>query len=371
MTYKTYLVGGAVRDLYMRRNEEIKDRDFVVVGAKPEDLLSQGYEQVGKDFPVFLHPETRYEYALARVERKIGEGYHGFACDVHGVSIEDDLERRDLTINSMAIDETSGNLIDPFNGIQDIRDRVLRHTSPAFAEDPLRVIRLARFAARFVDYGFSVAPETRDLAIQMVESGELQSISNERFWLEFEKAFSDHRPAHFIKTLSDFGVFSKVPYFTSLFGVLSETDLKRMMAFASAAKSTSADAEAALTMFAGFFMKPNDVLKNTRVQRLCEANTQYWSFHEDMNAENVVSLLSKMRAWGQLCETFDDLLLVLSAFEKMVGDSGENRSSVLLKRCAQAGRAVYADMFPDVQGPALGQAMKAAREDAIKLILKK
>ena len=369
MTYKTYLVGGAVRDVLMKRDGAINDRDFVVVGATPADLLSQGYEQVGKDFPVFLHPQTGFEYALARVERKIGDGYHGFACDIDGVTIEDDLARRDLTINSMAFDEDTGVLVDPFGGVQDIQNRVLRHTTEAFAEDPLRVIRLARFAARFVDYGFTIADETRDLAIKMVQSGELSAISNERFWLEFEKAFKDHRPAHFIKVLADFGVFAKVPYFVSLFNAQTLDATKQMSAVASASKSVSPDAETALMVFAGSVMVPNAVLKNTRAQKLREAVSQFRSFTE-FNAKNVADLLSKMRAWGQLNETYDDFLLVLEAFEKMIGDASETRQSVMFRLSTQAGRMVSADMFPDKQGPALGAAMREAREAAVRTILK-
>lgn len=366
MTYKTYLVGGAVRDIFMKRGGEIKDRDFVVVGATPEHLLSQGYEHVGKDFPVFLHPVTRDEYALARVERKIGEGYHGFACDVSGVSIEDDLKRRDLTMNAIAIDEDTGNVVDPFGGIQDIADRLIRHTSEAFSEDPLRVIRLARFAARFFDSGFSVAQETKELAKAMVHSGSLNSISNERFWLELEKAFSDHRPAEFIKSLAEFGVFQNVKYFAEMFGSPDAAHVENMAMAASAAKSAAGDAEAALCIFIALTAVQNSVLKHSRAMKLFEAEA-IRTATDFTSAASLNSMLTKIRAWGQVHTTIVDFMLMLKALEKM-NVTGSDSTNIVLASL-QAGRKITADMFPELQGPALGKAMIAAREEAIALVL--
>ena len=195
---KTYLVGGAVRDKIM--GKEPKDRDWVIVGASKEDvanMLAAGYEQVGADFPVFLHPVTREEYALARTERKTGVGYLGFTVETENVTIEDDLARRDLTMNSMAMDET-GKIIDPFNGQRDIRNHVLRHTTEAFMEDPLRVLRLARFAAR---YGFSVADET--VAMCRVIGPELNHLSIERIWTELAKGFSEEDPLTMFEVMNE------------------------------------------------------------------------------------------------------------------------------------------------------------------------
>src|SRR5690606_21146431 len=172
---KTYLVGGAVRDELL--GLPVSERDWVVVGARPEDLTSRGYTPVGKDFPVFLHPETKEEYALARTERKVGPGYHGFETRFSpDVTLEQDLERRDLTINAMARDPETGELIDPFGGQRDLEERWLRHVSPAFVEDPLRVLRVARFAARFAPLGFRVAPETLALMRQIAAGGELDAL---------------------------------------------------------------------------------------------------------------------------------------------------------------------------------------------------
>lgn len=196
---KRYLVGGAVRDQLL--NLPVKDRDWVVVGATPESMTQAGFRQVGADFPVFLHPETQEEHALARTERKSGLGYKGFICDFSpDITLEEDLSRRDLTINAMALDE-QGKLIDPLNGQQDLEQRILRHVSPAFREDPLRVFRVARFAARFAPLGFKLAEETRALMQDMATSGELASLTAERVWLETQKALGYAEPSHYFRVL--------------------------------------------------------------------------------------------------------------------------------------------------------------------------
>ncbi|MEP1741583.1 MAG: multifunctional CCA addition/repair protein [Kangiellaceae bacterium] len=198
-----YLVGGAVRDKLL--DYPVLDHDWVVVGATPQQLLDDGFKQVGKDFPVFLHPETSEEYALARTERKSGKGYYGF--EVHAapdVTLEQDLERRDLTINAIAMDQQQ-QMVDPFNGQQDIKDRVLRHVSPAYAEDPLRVLRTARFAARFHHLGFSIAPETLQLMTKLADSGELKNLTAERVWQETQKALSERSPQVYFEVLRECG----------------------------------------------------------------------------------------------------------------------------------------------------------------------
>lgn len=206
---KVYQVGGSVRDELL--GLEPKDRDFVVVGSSVEEMLSLGFEQVGKDFPVFLHPQTKEEYALARREKKTGTGYHGFTTETKDVTLEEDLFRRDLTINAMAKDE-SGNLIDPYGGKKDLKSKVLRHVSVHFAEDPLRVLRCARFQARFPD--FTVSEETKELMKKLVQT-ELSSLPVERFSREFEKAFTEKSPFLFLKVLSEVGLFKfYLPEFT-------------------------------------------------------------------------------------------------------------------------------------------------------------
>lgn len=205
---KVYLVGGAVRDALLGLDNA--DRDWVVTGATPEEMLAQGYLQVGKDFPVFLHPGTREEYAMARTERKSGRGHKGFVVSADPtVTLEDDLLRRDLTINAIAQD-SEGQLIDPFGGQRDIEARVLRHVSPAFSEDPLRVLRVARFAARFASRRFTVAPETLRLMQQMTESGELNHLPAERLWKEMEIALKEESPAVFVDVLHQCGALQQI-----------------------------------------------------------------------------------------------------------------------------------------------------------------
>jgi tRNA nucleotidyltransferase (CCA-adding enzyme) len=215
---KIYLVGGAVRDTLL--NLPVFDHDWVVVGATPDDLLALGYQQVGKDFPVFLNPQTHEEYALARTERKSGQGYTGFTCyAAPDVTLEEDLLRRDLTINAMARGD-DGELVDPYNGKADLDARLLRHVSDAFGEDPLRVLRVARFAARFASQGFTIAPETRALMQQMAESGELASLTAERVWKETEKALQSQSPQVYFQVLRDCGALKVLfPEIDALFGV--------------------------------------------------------------------------------------------------------------------------------------------------------
>ncbi len=212
------MVGGAVRDELL--GLEPKEHDWVVVGATPEQLQSQGYKQVGKDFPVFLHPKTHEEYALARTERKTAPGYHGFT--VHAapdVTLEEDLLRRDLTVNAIA-KVNDGRLIDPFNGQQDLANKLLRHVSPAFSEDPVRILRVARFAARFAHLGFTVAPETNQLMRDMVKTGEVDALVAERVWAETERALGEQTPARFFEVLRDCGALEKLfPEIDRLFGV--------------------------------------------------------------------------------------------------------------------------------------------------------
>ncbi len=218
-----YLVGGAVRDQLLGINS--KDRDWVIVGATPEQLLAQGYQQVGADFPVFLHPQSREEHALARTERKSGRGYTGFICDFSPeVTLEDDLIRRDLTINAMAQTE-SGELIDPYGGAKDLEARILRHVSAAFAEDPLRVLRVARFAARLYPLGFTVAGETLALMREIASIGELEALTPERVWQETARALGEDSPWIYIKVLRETQALEILfPEIDKLFGVPQRAD---------------------------------------------------------------------------------------------------------------------------------------------------
>ncbi|KFX05423.1 tRNA nucleotidyl transferase [Pectobacterium betavasculorum] len=240
---KIYLVGGAVRDSLL--GLPVTEKDWVVVGATPEHLLAQGYQQVGKDFPVFLHPVSRDEYALARTERKSGKGYTGFVCHAEpDVTLEQDLLRRDLTINAIARTER-GALIDPYHGRRDLENRVLRHVSDAFSEDPLRVLRVARFAARFAHLGFQIAEETMALMQKMAHEGELAYLTPERVWKETEKALGTSSPDVYFQVLRDCGALAVLfPEIDNLYGVPApakwhpeiDTGIHTMMTVAMAAR---------------------------------------------------------------------------------------------------------------------------------------
>lgn len=215
---QVYLVGGAVRDQLLNIN--VYDQDWVVVGASPEQMLEAGFTPVGKDFPVFLHPKTKQEHALARTERKTGSGYTGFACYyAPDVSLEEDLMRRDLTINAMAQDP-HGHIIDPYGGQRDLQLRILRHVSDAFVEDPLRVLRVARFAAKLSHLGFTIADETKQLMQTISLSGELAHLTPERVWQEWHKSLSTHNPEIFLSVLHECGALKVIlPELDRLFGV--------------------------------------------------------------------------------------------------------------------------------------------------------
>ncbi|MGB1297233.1 MAG: multifunctional CCA addition/repair protein [Psychrobium sp.] len=241
-----YLVGGAVRDQLL--NIDVKDRDWVVVGATPERMLEQGYQQVGKDFPVFLHPKTKEEHALARTERKSGSGYTGFTVySAPDVTLEDDLIRRDLTINAIAQNE-QGKLFDPHGGQTDLNNRVLRHVSPAFSEDPLRVLRVARFAARFTHLGFTVHASTIELMRELATSGELDHLTSERVWQETSRALDSQSPQIFFEVLRECDALAVLfPELDALYGVPNpakwhpeiDSGIHTMMVLEQAAKLTS------------------------------------------------------------------------------------------------------------------------------------
>ncbi len=213
-----YLVGGAVRDQLLKY--PVLEKDWVVVGASPVQMIELGYKPVGKDFPVFLHPETKDEYALARTEKKTAPGYKGFLVHTDpNVSLHEDLKRRDLTINAIAL-SNEGQMIDPYGGQQDLKLKVLRHISPAFCEDPVRILRVARFIARYQHFGFSIAPETMTLMQQMVKNGEVDYLVSERVWAETAKALSEQTPTAYFETLRECGALQRIfPELDNLFGV--------------------------------------------------------------------------------------------------------------------------------------------------------
>lgn len=306
---KIYLVGGAVRDALL--NRRVVEKDYVVVGATPEQLTALNFTQVGKDFPVFLHPDSKDEYALARTERKSGQGYHGFKlCFDPSVTLTEDLMRRDLTVNALAIatdklDQTDladlanlpaliqknqQHIIDPYKGLDDLQNKVLRHVSPAFAEDPLRVLRVARFAARYAHLGFSVAPETLALMRQLAESGELATLTPERIWKETQRALAEKDASVYFEVLRNCGALAVIfPEIDALFGIPQpvayhpeiDTGLHTLLSLEQACKANAN----AMVRFAvlvhdlGKALTPNDMLPSHRgheekgvipVQNLCQ-----------------------------------------------------------------------------------------------------
>ena len=294
---KIYLVGGSVRDRLLHL--PVVDRDWVVVGATPDELLALGYQQVGKDFPVFLHPKTKEEYALARTERKSGKGYTGFICDFSkDITLEQDLIRRDLTINAIAMDQ-EGNIVDPYHGVNDIKLKLLRHVSPAFREDPLRVLRVARFAARYHHLGFRIVDETNNLMKEMVSAGERNTLTAERVWKETEKALATEDPQVYFQVLEQCGALALL--FPSLKLSSTITDALK--------KSTllTNDLTVRFAVLCGEFVS------KTELEKLClqiKAPNQYTKlaimvqqFHNSvtnviqLTAEQIIELFNKIDVW--------------------------------------------------------------------------
>ncbi|HEU5399437.1 MAG TPA: multifunctional CCA addition/repair protein [Gammaproteobacteria bacterium] len=320
---KTYLVGGAVRDRLL--GLPVKEKDWVVTGATPAELTALGYKPVGKDFPVFLHPESNEEYALARTERKTGRGYHGFEfMSAPGVTLEEDLKRRDLTINAIA-EDSDGRLIDPYGGEPDLKARLLRHVSPAFSEDPVRVLRVARFAARFAPLGFAVAPETLALMQGMSDDGEVDHLVPERVWQETLKALASERPSVYFETLRSCGALKRVfPELERLYGVAQpakwhpeiDTGVHVMMVLDQAARLTPDPTVrfAALTHDLGKGTTPKDILP-----------------HHYGHEERSVKLTEALCARLKTPREFKELALIVARHHGLVHKAEEIRSDTLLK----------------------------------------
>jgi tRNA nucleotidyltransferase (CCA-adding enzyme) len=401
---KTYEVGGAVRDALL--GLPVTERDWVVVGGSPDELTALGFKRVGKDFPVFLHPRTGEEYALARTERKTGPGYTGFAFDTSAtVTLEEDLARRDLTINAIAR-TPDGELVDPWAGRVDLENRVLRHISPAFREDPLRVLRVARFAARFGDLGFTVAPETLDLMREIVGSGELATLRPERVWKETEKALGVAQPDVYFRVLRDCGALQHVfPEVDALFGVPQperwhpeiDTGVHTLLALRAAARlSTAATVRfAVLTHDLGKATTPAALLprhygherrSEQLLEQLCvrlpvpnrfrdlalHVARHHGVMHraEELRPQTMLRLIRETDALRQP-ERFEEFLLACEAdmrgrqgFEERAYPQAERLRVALRAARAVDARQVQAER--GVQGEALGRALDDARLAAIK-----
>ena len=403
---KVFEVGGAVRDKLLQR--PVRERDWVVVGASAEELLRRGYKPVGKDFPVFLHPETGEQYALARTERKVGPGYHGFDFDTStGVTLEEDLVRRDLTINAMAFD-SDGTLIDPHGGRKDLEDRLLRHVSDAFAEDPLRILRVARFAARFEELGFTVAPQTMELMRGMVASGEANELKPDRVWQETEKALAEHNPGVYFEVLRSCGALEVVfPEIEALFGVPQparwhpeiDTGVHTLMALQLAARLSESVAVrfAVLTHDLGKAETPKEILPKhrgheersvkilghfcsrlpvpKRYRELAVAVARHHGIvhraHE-LRPSTVLRLMEAVDAVRRP-ERFEEFLLACEADAR--GRTGlEDRpypQADALRAALTAARNVHGeDLQGATQGPELGERLRERRIEAIRHALR-
>nr|WP_199047760.1 multifunctional CCA addition/repair protein [Dyella sp. ASV24] len=405
---RIYLVGGAVRDNLLGRS--VTDHDHVVVGATPDDMLAQGFRPVGKDFPVFLHPRTSEEYALARTERKTGRGYHGFAFHADpSVTLEEDLARRDLTINAMAQGE-DGHLVDPFDGARDLEQRLLRHVSPAFAEDPVRLLRVARFAARFAPLGFTVAPETMQLMQQMVRDGEVDHLVPERVWQETRKALTEAQPSAFLRVLRESGALAVLfPEVDALYGVPQraefhpevDTGIHVEMVLDMAARIAPGNdvvGFCALTHDLGKALTPADVLPRhlghehagvEPLRQLAErlkVPTEHATLAElvcrehlnthrafELKPSTVLRLLTSLDALRRP----ERLSLFLAACEadkrgRLGHEEDTYPQADYLQHARDAAAAVRSEPFvaEGLHGPAIGEAMKTARAAAIAAVRK-
>ncbi|AAU90718.1 multifunctional CCA addition/repair protein [Methylococcus capsulatus] len=401
---KAFLVGGAVRDRLL--GLPVRERDWVVVGESPETMIARGFRPVGRDFPVFLHPETHEEYALARTERKTAPGYRGFV--VHAapdVTLEQDLERRDLTINAMA-ETPDGRLVDPFGGRRDLEARLLRHVSSAFAEDPVRILRVARFTARLTPLGFRVAPETLVEMRRMVEAGEVDALVPERVWAEFAKALAEPAPSAFFRTLRDCGALKRLfPEIERLFGVPQpprhhpeiDTGVHTLMVLDQAARLTADPSArfAALTHDLGKALTPPELWPSHRgherlglgalntlcdrfrapnaFRRLAEKVMRYHGLcHRaaELRTSTLVDLLDRLGALKRHDDTLEPFLLACEADAR--GRAGfEERPYPQADWLREAQRAaVSVDSRPLIeqrlQGPAFGRALRQLRIAAVR-----
>ncbi|MCG5548986.1 multifunctional CCA addition/repair protein [Halorhodospira halochloris] len=402
-----YRVGGSVRDELL--GLDVKERDWVVVGATAEQLEDAGYRRVGKDFPVFLHPQTGEEYALARTERKTAAGYHGF--EVHAcpdVTLEEDLARRDLTINAMAID-SDGQLIDPYGGREDLAKRQLRHVTQAFAEDPLRILRLARFAARFAKLGFRIAPQTMELCRRMVDAGEADALVPERVWQELSRGLMEPSPQRMIEVLRECGALEKVLIeVDDLYGIPQRSDYHPE---GDAAKHTLLALEVAANHGMPLAVRyavllhdsgkaqtpcaelPSHPEHDVRGEQLSEAASERlrvprecrdvarivarYHLHAhralQLRPGTIVELLERLDAFRRP-QRFEYFLLACKADylgREGVASHAEYRQGVLLRRALDAAQEITAKEFVErgMRGPEVGEAVRQARCQAVAELL--
>ena len=364
---KIYLVGGAVRDALLNRT--IKERDYVVIGATIAQMKHQGFTQVGKDFPVFLHPKTKDEHALARTEKKQGSGYTGFICDFNpNITLEEDLIRRDLTVNAIAQDET-GEIIDPYNGKADLNNKILRHVSSAFSEDPLRVLRVARFAARYQYLGFTIAEETMALMADMVTCGELNTLTPERVWMEFDKSLSDGNFFTFLKVLDTIKALNCItPSLNALFSNTKNELLSQRLV------NTEVDSDILFSQLADFLSQeqvkqliadlklPNQykeliLLKHSHQADLLKA--------DNLTGSEMLALFNKVDIWRRH-DRFERLITSLQGNPLFTRIKCET-----LEKSYKIAAAVTAKQFVEqgIKGPEIGKAIMVEKLDLLEKFL--
>jgi tRNA nucleotidyltransferase (CCA-adding enzyme) len=402
---RVYLVGGAVRDRLLGR--PVHERDWVVVGATPEELVTLGYQPVGREFPVFLHPLTHEEHALARLERKVGPGYRGFTTQfAPTVTLEEDLRRRDLTINAMAADE-QGKIIDPYGGQADLAARTLRHVSEAFVEDPVRILRVARFAARYAPLGFRVAPETLELMRRITASGEARTLVPERVWQETERALGEAQPEVYFQVLRECGALAVIfPELDALFGVPQpprwhpeiDTGVHVLLALRYAADQNAPGIVrfAVLTHDLGKAATPRDKWPSHHgheefgvplIEDLCDRLKVPNAYRElavltarhhtlvhralELKASTVLTLFENCDAFRR-SERFGELLLACEADARgRTGREHEPYPQVAYLRAALAAAmaaTLSAEERQGLPGPAIGEALRRRRLEAVSAV---
>ncbi|WP_218417957.1 multifunctional CCA addition/repair protein [Alteromonas lipotrueae] len=391
---QVYLVGGAVRDTLLGRT--VTERDYVVVGATPAQMLAKGFTQVGKDFPVFLHPKTSEEYALARTERKTSNGYTGFECDAStSVTLEEDLKRRDLTVNAIARDQ-DGELIDPYHGQQDLAQKVLRHVSEAFSEDPLRVFRVARFATRYAYLGFTIAEETLSLMTDMAKSGELNSLSAERVWQETKRSLLEATPEVFFKTLKAcHGLddwFAELSQSESAFitGIQTLKQIQKQSHTQPQEQNASQTAPIEIRFAAlcsGLSLNEvQQLCKRLKVQNTVSEIAEMVSAHktsllnsDKLDAETLLSVFNKTDAWRRP-ERFSLFLNALQPIARQLADSERpetvdalnwaRREALITKALATANAVdVQHIIAQGFKGPEIREALNNAKLEKISALL--
>jgi len=380
---QVYLVGGAVRDALL--NRKVVERDYVVVGATPQEMLSQGFTQVGKDFPVFLHPKTQEEYALARTERKSGQGYTGFVCDASSsVTLEEDLLRRDLTVNAIAQDNL-GNLIDPYGGKEDLDNKLLRHVSEAFSEDPLRVFRVARFATRYAYLGFSIAEDTMALMRTMAQSGELKTLSAERVWQETKRSLLEKTPHVFFTVLhealglNDWFAELESHLDAALTTLEAAVELEKVEGEKSEAKSSDAESVTLIKRFTALLSELTEddakqLCGRLKVQnQVSDIVTLACKFkpiivNTNNSPNDLLALFNGCDAWRRE-ERFTLLLSAFASYAHTQGIDWQHQRDHIERALAAANQVNVQDIIATgVKGPAIKEALNQAKLDAIASI---